>query len=201
MSESNDLVPRTPPRSRRKSAIVTPRTPKFGSFYDYTPQRENAKHNPVAANDNLDTSNTRTPITKLDPNRHELAFDTPSIFNTEAITPRKRTFLSTPRQTPQNARIQKLHTPRLKPPVFKFANDLHEDAHEDVSSTAEEPHPHQPTPPNVPGMYYVFRGKKLFRPFKEGEKPIEPVTLFKNELQSLGEVDSEYDTECDTEIE
>ncbi|ANB11589.1 hypothetical protein AWJ20_4409 [Sugiyamaella lignohabitans] len=44
-------------------------------------------------------------------------------------------------------------------------------------------HPHKSLPPDVPGMWYIFRGKKVFRPFPEGDtelSDIKPRKLFAN---------------------
>ncbi|KAG5366819.1 hypothetical protein CJU89_1265 [Yarrowia sp. B02] len=48
-------------------------------------------------------------------------------------------------------------------------------------------HPHQDKPdPSVPGMWYNFRGKKHYRPFKQGEGlDVKPKVLFKEELSKV----------------
>ncbi|CAN6597969.1 hypothetical protein TRVA0_001S05116 [Trichomonascus vanleenenianus] len=53
---------------------------------------------------------------------------------------------------------------------------------ERIDKTAQH-HPHLPVPNNRPGMWYVFRGKQLFRPAKKGEDiDIKPKRLFQKEI-------------------
>lgn len=50
-----------------------------------------------------------------------------------------------------------------------------------VVDTLSQKHPHVSMPLDVPGMWYVFRGKKIFRPFAKGDdslSSIKPKRLF-----------------------
>lgn len=55
-----------------------------------------------------------------------------------------------------------------------------------LKKTRHERHPYQPLPPDVPGMWYVFRGKKVFRPFPKDDaeklSSIKPRRLFADQL-------------------
>lgn len=55
-------------------------------------------------------------------------------------------------------------------------------------SSATLTHPHQEKPDSaVPGLWYNFRGKKHYRPFKKGEGlDLQPKVLFKEELNTKG---------------
>jgi hypothetical protein len=74
-----------------------------------------------------------------------------------------------------------------------------------VVETSTQKHPHIPMPLDVPGMWYVFRGKKIFRPFPKGDDSlasIKPRRLFETATGSstlsgrnAGMSDSEDDTD------
>lgn len=82
-----------------------------------------------------------------------------------------------------------------------------EDAEAQRKETQQKPtaaaHPHQlRPPPDVPGMWYVFRGKKIFRPLPPGAQKPEPVTLFQDEImRSKSAAGGETGSDAETDVE
>lgn len=68
-----------------------------------------------------------------------------------------------------------------------------------IVETVQQRYPHIPMPLDVPGMWYVFRGKKIFRPFPKGDDSlasINPRNLFGSSTDKKTAVsDSEDDTD------
>lgn len=106
----------------------------------------------------------------------------------------------TPRQTPKRRALVKTHTALKgsgrqgkRPALTKIDEGIY-------TSTS---HPHDPvmSRSREDGMWYVFRGKRVWRPFEHKEKPLKPVRLFEDMTdtslfeQQLGE------SEADTDIE
>lgn len=59
------------------------------------------------------------------------------------------------------------------PPAFEIFNDADAfkkevDSDNQASTSSSLHHPHKPLPPDTKGMWYIFRGKKVFRPFADG---------------------------------
>lgn len=73
----------------------------------------------------------------------------------------------------------------------------------DSQASHSHTHPHLPTADSTPGMWYVFRGKKVFRPFPKDEPfiDIKPKKLFADELAQTGSTSGLNSEEDDTDVE
>jgi hypothetical protein len=59
----------------------------------------------------------------------------------------------------------------------ELENDDPFDSHPINKQRRIDPHPHKPLAKEAPGMWYVFRGKKVFRPFPKGKSDKDLATL------------------------
>lgn len=200
--DQDQIEPSTPPRSSRsRDYLATPGTPRFGTFEDLpdVPRKAAAKQ--------------ASPITPARTHRRKRS----AYMLTPRETPRKRekrdqtNIASDPvmevPKTPSKSTADTLFTnppkihkkyPSLTVSGPSHANRDHVSDTEPRGSEKSEPlHPHRDQPPpDVPGMWYVFRGKRIFRPLPPGEKPLKPVTLFKTTSAA-----SEDPEEADTDVE
>lgn len=147
---------------------ATPATPRFGSFGDLPDLPRKGQNSALS-----DEHSTYRP-TKHNP---------PAPSRSTHRRKRSINALATPRQTPRKRHETDSHADNSS--RISVDTDLLErlKAPDPQQTAVNPPHPHQDVPPpDVPGMWYVFRGKKVFRPLPPGEKPIRPVTLFKKEL-------------------
>ncbi|QNP98831.1 Hypothetical protein YALI2_E00147g [Yarrowia lipolytica] len=153
-------------------------------------------------------SSKRTPVDVLESNKKTGRVLFPPANIVQAGSGRARHHAHTP-VTPRTSRVRKsthkhlLKTKPISQPQFTIFSDsaaAKAEANGDdpfvcpdapkaaspraVSSLA---HPHQEKPdPSVPGMWYNFRGKKHYRPFKQGEGlDVKPKVLFKEELSKV----------------
>lgn len=198
------MEPSTPPRnSRHRDIPPTPATPRFGTFGDLpdVPSQEvfPQKHHHAAQ---------QTPSRQVAKN--------PPTPSSHRRRKRATNILATPRQTPKRrkgrAPVVDEESKEIDDLMEEFNRNTKEAQAESMTegqkaqitaSHHELRHPHQPQPPpDVPGMWYVFRGKKVFRPFPPGVTKPEPVTLFKDILQrdeatAGGDTGSDAETDLD----
>lgn len=97
-----------------------------------------------------------------------------------------------------------LSSPRVHPD-FEIFSDKKAliDELTDSQASHSHSHPHLPPADNTPGMWYVFRGKKVFRPFPKDEPfiDIKPKKLFADELAQDSSVSGLNSEEDDTDVE
>lgn len=197
------IEPSTPPRSSRsRDYLATPGTPRFGTFEDLpdVPRKPAARQaspiTPARTHRRKRSANMLTPRETPGKKREKRDQSTSASEPTLQIpkTPSKSTsdtLFSNPPKV-----HKKYPSLTISGPSYDGANQT--GGTESKPSNESEPlHPHRDQPPpNVPGMWYVFRGKRIFRPLPPGEKPLKPVTLFKTESTA-----SEDPEEADTDVE
>lgn len=147
--------PSTPPRQLREDAMpATPATPRFGTFEDMPnfPQKQRLFQGQ----------------TEHTPRRSDRR---PSQIATPRQTPRKRLPLITPSKGTRRVKRATGYRSAKTPPAPESSA-----AHPSIGEN-EGNHPHS-ADPKGPGMWFVFRGKRIFRPLPPGEKPVKPVRLF-----------------------
>lgn len=193
------LEPRTPPR-RHAHAPATPATPQFGSFYDHLTPTRPGKARPAASPVAPPSARKRhflsTP--RQTPHRNKI------VKHAQLKAP---VFKLVDEEQPDHVeQIEQQARAEEDPGSMTFTIPCRRtrSAPSDLESGAstlpclDGPHPHQDRPPDVPGMWYVFRGRKVFRPFADGEEPLKPITLFKDDIAQR---EAERDSEDDTEVE
>lgn len=153
-------------------------------------------------------SSKRTPVDVLESTKKTGRVLFPPANIVQAGSGRVRHHAHTP-VTPRTSRVRKsthkhlLKTKAISQPQFTIFSDsaaakaeangddpfVCPDAPRAASPRAVESltHPHKEKPdPSVPGMWYNFRGKKHYRPFKQDEGlDVKPKVLFKEELSKV----------------
>lgn len=166
--------PTTPPRQRCGHELPqTPATPRFGTFEDMpTPTSSRRGHR---ENQSLLLGRKNAVET---PQRIKQPANSADLLFTPRPTPRKhRLFPMT--DTPQrgSGRIQFSGIEKRQQDVSKVPSQAKE-----ALIPADNDHPHA-AKPSGPGLWYVFRGKRIFRPLPPGAERPEPKVLFADLLK------------------
>lgn len=203
--------PRTPPRrSYNDSQLLTPPTPRFAPMDepDFVPGKQNSLPlpRPSTAASVLPITPEQTPLRKnrqprslLDVPPVSLRGPPPSATSTgqsHSAVPPKIAPMKTPRP-----KMEIYHEPSPKPSAHSlphrkpFSQRMYDSddvfsqpsgsafdtaAEKGIEATTER-HPYDKPDLNVPGMWHVFRGKRVFRPFASGVSPLsdyKPRVLF-----------------------
>lgn len=165
--------PSTPPRQLRNDTLpTTPATPRFGTFEDLPsmPQKQRL----------YQTYPEQTP---------RRSDRRPSQMATPGQTPKKRQLIATPSKTGRRVKRTIAHR------SAKSQSETSVTPIQGIGGDNEEEHPHN-AKPRGPGMWFVFRGKKIFRPLPPGEEPVKPVRLFPHaQDEKSGQSEEETDHE------